>query len=363
MVGAVAWDKALKTASNAAWKADAERWTSQALKVDNWVANGDTGSIEQELTLAKDRAGGVVSAEVEYLTRSLQSARDQQRALIAKNTANSIDALKEEGRSLNANYYIESMLRGLPTNPENVVGTTKEHIDREFMFAVQDGRITENDILEMACNPTGGYNPASSYLSKVGNNVVRAIKADILSLENSNAASIEKPAYLDKMYSFYVSNPKQFATAFGGMGSYDMDVLLAMMNANQLGMTYNQCVSALKQQKKLGETMEGRQEQQRIYDNLAKDAKGDLYSQSYMVNRTYAYMNVGMSRRDAMDRSREDLDKETISIDDSRIPAKLFMIKGVRPEATRDWFEEEVTNKIKTLKKDAKEGVIKGTIP
>lgn len=65
----------------------------------------------------------------------------------------------------------------------------------------------------MACNPTGGYNPASSYLSKVGNNVVRAIKADILSLENSNAASIEKPAYLDKMYSFYVSNPKQFATA------------------------------------------------------------------------------------------------------------------------------------------------------
>lgn len=363
MVGAVAWDKALKTASNAAWKADAERWTSQALKVDNWVANGDTGSIEQELALAKDRAGGVVSAEVEYLTRSLQSARDQQRALIAKNTANSIDALKEEGRSLNANYYIESMLRGLPTNPENVVGTTKEHIDREFMFAVQDGRITENDILEMACNPTGGYNPASSYLSKVGNNVVRAIKADILSLENSNAASIEKPAYLDKMYSFYVSNPKQFATAFGGMGSYDMDVLLAMMNANQLGMTYNQCVSALKQQKKLGETREGRQEQQRIYDNLAKDAKGDLYSQSYMVNRTYAYMNVGMSRKDAMDRSREDLDKETISIDDSRIPAKLFMIKGVRPEATRDWFEEEVTNKIKTLKKDAKEGVIKGYNP
>ena len=363
MVGAVAWDKALKTAGNAAWKADAEYWASQALKVDNWVASGDTESIRDELTLAKDRSGGVVNAEVEYLTRSLESARAQQRALIAKNTANSIDALKEEGKSLNANYYLESMRRGLPTNPDNVIGTDKEHIDREFMFAVQDGRLTEDDILEMACNPTGGYNPATSYLTKVGNNVVRAIKADILALENSNSANIEKPVYLDKMYSFYVYNPKQFATAFGGMGSYDMDILLAMMNANQLGMTYNQCVSSLKQQKKLGETREGKQELQRVYDNLAKDAKGDLYAQSYMVNRAFAYMNVGMSRKDAMDRSREDIDKETISIGDSRIPSKLFMIKGVRPEATRDWFEEEVTKKIKEVKKDAKEGVIQGYNP
>lgn len=363
LVGAVAWDKALKTAGNAAWKADAEFWTAQAIKVDNWVANGDTGSIEQELNLAKDKSGGVVNAEVEYLTRSLESAKAQQRALIAKNTVNSVDALKEEGRTLNANYYIESMLRGLPTNPENVIGTTKEHIDREFLFAVEDGRITENDILEMACNPTGGYNPATSYLTKVGNNVVRAVKSDILALENSNAARIEKPPYLDKMYSFYTANPKQFATAFGGMGSYDLDILLAMMNANQLGMTYNQCVSSLKKQKELGETKEGKLELRRVYDNLAKDAKGDLYAKNYMTNRAFAYMNVGFSRGDAMDRAREDFDKETITIDDSRIPSRLFTIRGVRPEATRDWFEEEVTNKIKELKKDAKEGVIKGYNP
>ena len=364
MVGAVAWDTALKKAGNSAWKADALAWTEQQDRIDMFVARGDVGAVKAELNSALDRSGGVVNSEVEFLSRSVEAARATQTALIGRNTIRSDEEQKEIGKTYNANKYLDGMALGLPVNPENVVGTDKEHIDREFMFGVEDGRFSLGDILNMASNHTGGYNPARNMLKKLGNNVLSGITYDIDNLKGSNAADIKKPEYLDRLYSFWKEDPRKFSVALGDMNDYDKDLLVAVMNTNALGMDYHKMISAVSAQRKLSSTPEGKKELRKILEGVDDEfSSKDPYLKNSVRSKTLAYMSLGRDRSDALDRAVDDFEKENLEINGSYVPSKLFTFPEAKPAYVRDFMKDIIDKDIKTLSNDMTDGVITGYNP
>lgn len=354
VVGDVEWYKAHVESDKNAWIMDADAYAQDVLSIDDHTAQGDVAWVMRELEAEEATSGNRRTARYEYLLRAVGSAKRQAEVLKRRAEADAKSEMGKFVKDRDAGFYLDSLASGAETKPNNILDLDQTSIDKKFWERVESGQYSLSDIVNIAKNPTGKYNPARGYFRARAESCLAIIEGQAQALLNNKATVLSKPKYLDDIASAFAMDSAAVDEMMGDVPDWQKETLVTLINAQSTGLTYQDIIRSNANYITLNSSSEGRKKLQRINERYDAELdemegkgeiKGDSYSRSYIKTKALAYTYNGLTNSDALEKARSEFNNNHYNVKGAAVPISFFRVtNNTNLEDAQEFFEHAVDN-------------------